>query len=102
MTAYIHLLPTLLCQIQKAYPRLSIGVRIGNTQNIVRAVEENNLDLGLVTPPVSGISLSVTPVMKDEFVAISQAGSTSDIQALTEKALAEKPLIAFETGSYTR
>ncbi|MCW2485010.1 LysR family transcriptional regulator [Candidatus Symbiopectobacterium sp. NZEC127] len=101
-TACIHLLPTLLCQLQKAYPRLSIGVRTGNTQHIVRAVEENSIDLGLVTLPVSGRSLSVTPVIKDEFVAIVQADSTGDIRTLTPKVFAEQPLIAFETGSHTR
>lgn len=101
-TACIHLLPALLGQLQKAYPRLSIGVRTGNTQDIVRAVEENSIDLGLVTLPVNGRSLSVTPVMKDEFVAIAQAGDTSDIPAFTPKTWAEKPLIAFETGSNTR
>jgi hypothetical protein len=44
-------------------------VTTGNTLDIVRAVEENRLDLGLVTLPVQGRSLAVTAVV-DEFVVI--------------------------------
>lgn len=101
-TACIHLLPTLLCQLQKAHPRLSIGVRTGNTQDIVRAVEENSIDMGLVTLPANGRSLSVTPVMKDEFIAIAQANSIGGTSTFTPTILADKPWIAFETGSNTR
>ena len=57
-TACIHLLPPLLEKLRRDYPLLSVGVTTGNTLDIVRAIEENRLDMGLVTLPVSGRALS--------------------------------------------
>jgi DNA-binding transcriptional LysR family regulator len=69
-TACIHLLPPLLQQLRNDYPLLKVGVTTGNTLDIVRAIEENRLDMGLVTLPVSGRTLDVMPVMNEEFVFI--------------------------------
>ncbi|WP_228735801.1 LysR family transcriptional regulator, partial [Klebsiella quasipneumoniae] len=59
-TACIHLLPPLLQHLRQQHPLLTVGVTTGNTLDVVRAVEENRLDLGLVTLPVQGRSLAVT------------------------------------------
>lgn len=48
----------------------------GNTLDIVRAVEENRLDLGLVTLPVQGRSLAVTAMLDEEFVTIYASRET--------------------------
>ncbi|MCP6060705.1 LysR family transcriptional regulator substrate-binding protein, partial [Klebsiella pneumoniae] len=58
-TACIHLLPALLQQLREEYPLLRIGVTTGNTPDIVRAIEENRLDMGLVTLPASGRTLAI-------------------------------------------
>lgn len=52
-----------------------MGVTTGNTLDIVRAIEENRLDMGLVTLPVSGRALDVMPVMDEEFVFIASRSS---------------------------
>ncbi|MFH7825081.1 LysR family transcriptional regulator [Kluyvera chengduensis] len=97
-TACIHLLPPFLQQLRERYPMLVVGVTTGNTQDITRAVEENRLDMGLVTLPASGRGLDVTAVIREEFVFIS-----ADAQAeLSPEVLQRLPLIAFEAGSGTR
>lgn len=97
-TACIHLLPPLLQQLRERYPMLVVGVTTGNTQDITRAVEENRLDMGLVTLPASGRGLDITAVLREEFVFIS-----ADAQAeLSPEGLQNLPLIAFEAGSGTR
>ncbi|MDZ4032434.1 LysR family transcriptional regulator [Kluyvera ascorbata] len=97
-TACIHLLPPLLQQLRERYPMLVVGVTTGNTQDIARAVEENRLDMGLVTLPASGRGLDITAVLREEFVFIS-----ASVQAeLSPEALQNLPLIAFEAGSGTR
>lgn len=97
-TACIHLLPPLLQQLREQYPMLMVGVTTGNTQDITRAVEENRLDMGLVTLPASGRGLDITAVLREEFVFIS-----ADAQAeLSPEGLQGLPLIAFEAGSGTR
>ncbi|MEG4672121.1 LysR family transcriptional regulator [Enterobacter cloacae] len=101
-TACIHLLPTLLQQLRSDYPLLKVGVTTGNTLDIVRAIEENRLDLGLVTLPVSGKSLDVMTVMDEEFVFIASLMQQERFSRLTPEALHLQPLIAFESGSGTR
>ena len=62
-TACIHLLPPVLQQLRQAHPLLTVGVTTGNTLDIVRAVEENRLDLGLVTLPAHGRNLAIDPLV---------------------------------------
>lgn len=101
-TACIHLLPPLLQQLRSDYPLLRVGVTTGNTLDIVRAIEENRLDMGLVTLPVSGRALEVMPVMDEEFVFIASQAQQAMFTDLRPDALHTLPLIAFESGSGTR
>lgn len=101
-TACIHLLPPLLQQLRSDYPLLRVGVTTGNTLDIVRAIEENRLDMGLVTLPVSGRALEVMPVMDEEFVFIASQAQQAMFTDLRPDALHMLPLIAFESGSGTR
>jgi DNA-binding transcriptional LysR family regulator len=84
-TACIHLLPPLLEQLRRDYPLLSVGVTTGNTLDIVRAIEENRLDMGLVTLPVSGRALDVMPVMDEEFVFIASQEQQDAFRDLTRR-----------------
>ncbi|MFZ6044868.1 LysR family transcriptional regulator [Pseudomonas sp. CR3202] len=99
-TACIHLLPPLLQAMRRRYPALDIRVSTGNTDDIVAAVVENRLDIGLVTLPASGRSLHVTPLLRDEFVAIAVAGELPE--RISVQDLSEQPLVLFEPGSSTR
>lgn len=98
-TACIHLLPPLLQQLRETYPLLKVGVTTGNTPGVVRAIEENRLDLGLATMPVSGRGLEITPILDEEFVCISAQEEECEP---TPDSLHILPLIAFESGSGTR
>ncbi|WP_142850579.1 LysR family transcriptional regulator substrate-binding protein, partial [Klebsiella pneumoniae] len=53
-TACIHLLPPLLQTLHQDHPLLTVRVTVGNTLEVVRAIEENRLDLGLCTLPANG------------------------------------------------
>lgn len=100
-TACIHLLPPLLQQLRETYPLLKVRVTTGNTPGVVRAIEENRLDLGLVTMPVSGRGLEITPILDEEFVCISAQEEEEECEP-TPDSLHTLPLIAFESGSGTR
>ncbi|MGZ2987130.1 LysR family transcriptional regulator substrate-binding protein, partial [Pseudomonas aeruginosa] len=65
-TACTYLLPPLLRDLRARFPALEIVVRTGNTADILRAVEENLLDVGFVTLPVVGRMFAVTPVLAEE------------------------------------
>jgi DNA-binding transcriptional LysR family regulator len=101
-TACIHLLPPILKTLRMAFPKLDVRVSTGNTEAILKAVEENRIDLALVTLPASGRSLHVTPLLEDEMVAIfapEQPGVQTSVHADT---LSNLPLVVFDTGSSTR
>ena len=102
-TACIHLLPPLLQQLRLRHPLLKVDVRTGNTSDIVRGVEENRIDIGLVTLPAAGKCLSVSPLGTDEFVVIMEKDlSGRSAKALSPDDLLPLPLIIFEPGSGTR
>lgn len=101
-TVCIHLLPAVLLALRQSWPQLTVGVRTGNTQDIVRAVEENRIDIGLVTLPATGKNLDITPVMKEEFVLIGAADCGEIKDPFTPTRCANIPLIVFESGSGTR
>ena len=101
-TACIHLLPPLLQQLREEHPLLRVGVTTGNTLDVVRAVEENRLDIGLVTLPASGRALEVMPLLDEEFVLIISQVQDEEIALFTPQILHALPLIAFESGSGTR
>lgn len=101
-TACIHLLPPLLQVLRRQFPALDVRVSTGNTDGILRAVEENRLDLALVTLPAGGRSLSVTPLLDDEFVAIFSHEQQDLPAVVTAQALGDWPLVVFEAGSSTR
>jgi len=67
-----------------------------------KAVEENALDVALVTMPASGRMLEVTPVMDDEFVAIFPPGEVDLPAQATPALLASRPLVLYEPGANTR
>ena len=101
-TACIHLLPPLLQQLREEHPLLRVGVTTGNTLDVVRAVEENRLDIGLVTLPASGRALEVMPLLDEEFVLIISQVQDEEVAQFSPQILHALPLIAFESGSGTR
>lgn len=104
-TACIHILPPILSDLRKRFPQLDLMVNTGNAPEILRAIEANSLDLGLVTlPPNSkslGRALDVTPLIEDGFVAIS-AKTQALPDPVTPDALRTQPLVIPEPGGNTR
>ncbi|ANN67552.1 LysR family transcriptional regulator [Bordetella bronchialis] len=100
-TACIFLLPPLLKDLRQRFPNLEITVATGNTPDIVKSIEENVLDIGLVTMPAAGRALEVTPVLKDEFLLLAPAGMSLPAR-ITAEALSRKPVLLFEPGGNTR
>ena len=100
-TACIFLLPRILKDLRHRFPQLEITVSTGNTADIVKAIEDNVLDLGLVTLPASGRAFDITPVLDDEFVVIAPRALKLPAR-VTAAALATKPVLLFEPGGNTR
>jgi DNA-binding transcriptional LysR family regulator len=101
-TACIYLLPPLLRDLKRGFPDLEITVRTGNTADILKALEENSLDVGFVTLPAPGRMFEVTPVLEDAFVAICAKDDDRLPQVVTPSALAQLPVVLYEAGGNTR
>lgn len=110
-TACIHLLPPALSDLRRRFPLLDLTVNTGNTPEILRAVEANDLDLAVVTLPPAGAgarslgrAFEVTPLLIDEFVAIAPKNHPGLRlpDPATPAALAGLPLIIPEPGGNTR
>jgi len=100
-TACIFLLPPILRELRARLPGLEITVTTGNTPEIAKAVEDNTIDIGLVTLPVSGRSFEITPVLNDEFVLIAPPDMPLTAR-ITPAVLATRPVVLFEPGGNTR
>jgi DNA-binding transcriptional LysR family regulator len=102
-TASIHLLPPLLGRMRARYPELELIVVTGNAPEIAAAVSANELDVALVTLPVTGRQLQVTPLLLDPLVAVGPPGQAWPGRgALTAAVLARHPLIVYERGGTIR
>ena len=101
-TACLYFLPALLRGLREQFPALSIVVSTGNTDDHVRRVEENSIDLALVTLPAAGRSLSVMPLLDDEFVAIGRSDLAPLKARVAPAELAALPLVLFEPAANTR
>ena len=100
-TACIYLLPPLLRDLRRRFPALEIVVSTGNTPDMLRAIDENRIDVALVTLPAAGRMLDVRPVLDDEFVVVAPRG-TKLPREMTAAELAKLPLVQYEPGANTR
>lgn len=101
-TACIHFLPAVLRDLRRRFPRLEIVIATGNATEVLRQIEDNALDLGLVTLPAPGRMLDVTSLLTDEFVALSAPGSPVLMRPVTAELLMDHPIVLYEPGAQTR
>jgi DNA-binding transcriptional LysR family regulator len=100
-TACIYLLPPILRKLRHQHPRLEIVVSTGNTPDILKSVETNEIDVALVTLPAPGRAFAVTPVIDDELVAIFPRGA-KPARSITPAILAQLPVVLYEPGGHAR
>lgn len=102
-TACTYLLPPVLKILKRDYSALDITVKTGNTPDILKALENNTLDIGLVTLPATGRMFDITPILNDDLVAISAVDDHSELPpTITPESLADLPLVLYGSGGNTR
>lgn len=98
-TASIHLLPRAIAAAKKRMSGLEITVKIGNTDEILRDIEANALDLAVVTLPASGRSLEVEPFYEDELLAVAPRGSDMPEGGPDAAFLQQKVMMLYDGGN---
>jgi DNA-binding transcriptional LysR family regulator len=98
-----YILPSLAGEFAGLYPRAKALLIVGNTHQIETAVEEGELDLGLIEGPCHLASLSSAFWREDELVVIAgRQHPWSAERTATVEMLAGAPWIIREKGSGTR
>lgn len=101
-TFCIYILPPVLRMLRSAHPKIEIVVRTGSTRDIMMWLEDNTIDLAIVSTPPSSRHLSVKPFLSDELVAICPADEPVRPAHFTAAMLASEPLIMLPHGGGAR
>jgi DNA-binding transcriptional LysR family regulator len=101
-TACIYFLPPVLRALRNKFPSLDIVVSTGNTPDILKSIEDNTIDVGLLTLPTPGRMFDVQPVLDDEFVAITSRGAVALPDKVAPADLAKLPVVLYEPDANTR
>ena len=101
-TACIYHLPPVFRAVRRRVPALEITISTGHTHEIVRAVEDNLIDIGFVTLPAAGRMLEVSPICADEFVFIAAAETADLPDRVTPDVARSLPLLLTKPDGNTR
>lgn len=98
-----YLLPSLIAEFSRRYPRVRVQLVVGNTEQVEKDVERGQLDLGLVEGPCHSQALTSLPWRDDELVVIAGREHPWAKKGKVPAAmLAEGDWIMREKGSGTR
>jgi len=98
-----YLLPLLVAQFSRHYPKAKVSLQIANTDQIAQAVCEGSLDLGLIEGPCHQPQLNCQPWRDDELVVIAPPQHPWARQsAVGREQLLRGDWIVREVGSGTR
>lgn len=98
-----YLLPRLIGQFTRKYPKAQVVLHIGNTQQIEKDVQKGNLDLGLIEGPSHLPELDSSVWREDELVVIAGPEHPwAKSGKVSKDMLAKAQWIIREMGSGTR
>ncbi|WP_353661645.1 LysR substrate-binding domain-containing protein [Hydrogenimonas sp. SS33] len=98
-----YLIPPIICDYMKTFPRVKVSLKIGNTREIVDMIENGSVDLGFVEGNVDSTAIKQEVVGLDELIVV-----TGDKKLASQKEgyyidkLLDKRWILREEGSGTR
>ncbi|CAM3704985.1 DNA-binding transcriptional regulator YeiE [Xenorhabdus thuongxuanensis] len=97
-----YMLPEMLARYRQDYPDTPLELNISNTGDVIRAVVEFRVDLGLIEGLCHDPELITQPWMKDELIVFSSPESPLLQRELSVEDLIKAPWILREKGSGTR
>jgi DNA-binding transcriptional LysR family regulator len=98
----IYVLPQVFAELKRKYPQVAISVYRNFSHKILQKMADNQVDVGIVTLPVSQPNLKVVPFFEDElWVVLPPGHKLAKRSSLKLEDLAAEPLI-FPKGGHTR
>lgn len=95
-----YLLPSRVATLLADNPQAQVDLRIGNSADVVAAVQRLEVDLGLIEGPCHESGLQVLPWQRDDLVIVAARGTTPAHMEIA--ALAKARWLLREPGSGTR
>jgi len=98
-----YVLPRLLGEFCREYPRVHPTLVSGNTEHIVEAVEKQKISLGFIEGPARSREVKTEPFLEDELMLIaSTAHEWAERTSVCCSEISSIPLLMRERGSGTR
>ncbi|HBH68885.1 MAG TPA: LysR family transcriptional regulator, partial [Erwinia persicina] len=97
-----YLLPGMIARYRRDYPQLPLELSVGNSQDVITAVADFRVDIGLIEGPCHRADLVTEPWLEDELVVFAAPGAEILSKPVSLQSLAGAPWILREHGSGTR
>ena len=97
-----YILPGIIARYRKDFPTLPLELSVGNSQDVINAVADFRVDIGLIEGPCHSADIIAEPWLEDELVVFSAPDSAWLLGEVTLEKLAMAPWILREKGSGTR
>jgi DNA-binding transcriptional LysR family regulator len=98
-TVGTHLLPAPLAAFNRRYPGIELRMREDGSQTLLNLLEAGELDLAVVTLPVVGRGLWITPLFSEDLVvAVAPTHRLAGRGTVAFTELAEEPFLLYPRG----
>ena len=98
-----YLLPAVISEFKRAFPKIKIHLLVGNTRRIVEYLKAGNLNLGLVEGEVTKYKVMTEKLIADELsVIVAPFHPWAKRKDVTIQEVSKEPFIFREEGSGTR
>lgn len=97
-----YILPEVIAHYRRDFPELPLELSVGNSQDVITAVADFRVDIGLIEGPCHAAEIIAEPWLEDELVVFAPPSSPLLQREVTLEALAAATWILRERGSGTR
>jgi len=97
-----YILPEVIARYRRDFPGLPLEMSVGNSQDVINAVIDFRVDIGLIEGPCHNADIIADPWLEDELVVFASPASSLLQEEVTLERLAQAPWILREQGSGTR
>jgi DNA-binding transcriptional LysR family regulator len=97
-----YILPEVIARYRRDFPDLPLELSVGNSQDVINAVADFRVDIGLIEGPCHAAEIVAEPWLEDELVVFCAPDSPLLEGKVTLARLASAPWILREKGSGTR
>ncbi|WLI77777.1 DNA-binding transcriptional regulator YeiE [Kosakonia sp. H02] len=97
-----YILPEVIAHYRRDFPDLPLELSVGNSQDVINAVADFRVDIGLIEGPCHAAEIVAEPWLEDELVVFAPPSSPLLKGEVTLEQLAAAPWILRERGSGTR